>query len=682
MKRYVLRTPKGAGPLQIDYAKALNPQQLDVVQHGDGAALVLAGAGSGKTRTLVYRVAWLIEHGIPREQILLVTFTNKAALEMKNRVESLLKGSTQGLWSGTFHHVGNRILRMYGAALGYDRGFSILDDDDSRALIRGLMGKPEKGTVTLPKPDVLQDIISFAASSQQPVRDLIRQRFPRITGTQHDALAAIADQYQQKKRQLRAMDFDDLLVRWLELLTAKPVIAERLSRQFRYILVDEYQDTNHIQASIVERLAATHGNLLVVGDDCQSIYSFRAAHVGNILEFPKRFPKSRIFKLETNYRSTPQILAVANTTIAGNPAQFPKQLRPVRTDGMKPALVVCQDSYQQAAFIVQRVQDLTQQDGRSFRDLAVLVRSTYQSIEIELELNKHSIPYVVRGGLRFFEQAHVKDVVSHLKICANPRDELAWLRVLGLYTGIGPSTAAKIWSQASDAANLAEALTRADASPLTSRSSQGWQSARRALTKVSGLPDGDIAGMLRAVLETGYDRYLDVSFENADERREDLEQLVNFASQYTSLEQFLADVTLSESFRGERGHDAAAGEDLLVLSTIHQAKGLEWPVVFVPGLVEGGLPHYRAQQSDEDLAEERRLFYVAVTRAADELYLLYPIISSSFRTGTSVNHASTFLEELDDTIVERWELTPGGEAGERTIQVDGDGDVISRIRNL
>lgn len=668
VKSYLLKEqPAVSAKLRIDYAKELNPEQLDVVLHADGPCLVLAGAGSGKTRTLVYRVAYLLERGISAKHILLMTFTNKAAREMLNRVEVLLRAKPQGLTGGTFHHVGNLILRKYAPKLGYTNAYSILDEDDAKAMVKsitaGFPGVPKEEF--FPKADVLESLFSFSANSQRPVAELARQWFRHLRPEIVPTIEGIQEAYVKRKKEANVMDFDDLLVRWLELLEKHEDVRRVLSTQFRYLLVDEYQDTNTIQAQIIRLLASQHGNVLVVGDDAQSIYSFRAADIRNILRFPKDFPDARTFKIETNYRSTPEILQLANSAIVHNAQQFRKRLKSVRKSGAKPALVRLLDSDQQASFVCQRVLEL-QEGGHALKDMAVLFRATSQIIELELELGKRSIPYRVRGGLRFFEQAHIKDVIAHFRVLHNPRDELAWKRILELQPGLGPSAAEKIWQAVRGAGSLPEAL-RGMPKELPQKAAHGFGKVAATLKTLSAVRDRFIASGIETIVTAGYRQYVEAAFDNATERLEDLEQLAAFALQYTDLEKFLSDVTLSEGFRGERVQGTEDDDDELVLSTVHQAKGLEWKAVFVISLAQGSFPHIAAFNDPEEMEEERRLFYVAVTRAQDELYLAYPIISSSFRTGRSINHPSVFLAELPPETYEEWEIE--GE-GERTIQID------------
>jgi len=659
---------------KIDYQAELNKEQLDVVLHGEGPCLVLAGAGSGKTRTLVYRVAYLIEKGVDPKNILLVTFTNKAAKEMLNRVEVLLKCQPKGLWGGTFHHIGNSILRRYAKILGYDNKFTIMDKEDSKNLLKAVMGelKINYKEKYFPKPEVILAVISFAANSQRGIKDVIEEKYSYLDPQLMPVIEEINKAYQAKKLKTNVMDFDDLLTNWLKLLKTDKKIKEKLAAQFKYILVDEYQDTNHIQSQIIYELGSVHKNVLVVGDDCQSIYSFRAADINNILEFPKHYKKAQVYKIEQNYRSSPEILELANESIKNNQNQYEKQLEPVLESKQKPALVALKDSEQQAQFIAQRILEL-QEEGASLNDMAILFRSSFQVMEMELELNKRNIPYQMRGGIRFFEQAHIKDVVAHLKIVSNYQDELSWKRVLTLYEGIGNTTADKIWQEIIKTQNFKSAVETLQRFSGSFKVIRSLERLAELFVYLQNQNKDFIATAIKQILKSDYETYLKANFDNAKDRIEDLNQLANFALQYEKLDDFLSDVTLSEGFKGETVEGYQEGPDEnLILSTIHQAKGLEWKYVFVLGLAEGQFPHYKIYDHPEEIEEERRLFYVAVTRAKEELYLTYPIISFSYTTGQSINKPSSFISELDDDLFEPWQVNEEGEHYEDDDNDDSD----------
>nr|HPK54158.1 UvrD-helicase domain-containing protein [Smithellaceae bacterium] len=429
----------------IEYAEELNPEQYRVVMEEGGPLLVLAGAGSGKTRTLTYRVARLLEDGVSPERILLATFTNKAARSMLNRVDMLLNSYTGKILGGTFHHIAHIILRNYAFRLGYKSNFSILDSEDARQLISTCMAelKIDPKLSKFPKSNIVAEIISLSLNTQTALEELLQNRYPFFLHLV-DEINQIACLFIQKKKDLSLMDFDDLLCNCRLLLVDNQDILEKLSARFEHILVDEYQDTNIIQADIVDLLAATHRNLMVVGDDSQSIYSFRGANFANIINFPARYKDCKIFKLETNYRSTPEILHLANLSIVNNEGQFPKRLRAVRAKGVRPVIVSAQNVVKQADFVAQRIMEL-HRAGVPLQEMAVLYRAHYHSMELQMELVRRDIPFDIRSGIRFFEQAHIKDVTAYMRILVNSGDELAWRRLFLMYPKIGKMTVEKLW---------------------------------------------------------------------------------------------------------------------------------------------------------------------------------------------------------------------------------------------
>jgi DNA helicase-2/ATP-dependent DNA helicase PcrA len=658
-------TPKARSHFLLDYEKELNPQQLAVVKAAGGPILVIAGAGSGKTRVVTYRVAYLIGSGVDPSGILLVTFTNKAAGEMLHRVQILVPGSMGvggRVWGGTFHHIGNRILRRHASLVGYQPNFTILDREDAKSLMDACIADLKinpKGS-RFPKGEVLEDLVGLSVNTRRPIDELVFERYPFFYELLDD-IRAVAEHYRKRKRELNAMDFDDLLFYWETLLREHRELRARYGGQFQHILVDEYQDTNRIQADIVDLLAEGHGNIMVVGDDSQSIYSFRGANFANILTFPQRYPKARVFKLEINYRSTPQILHLANTSILNNRVQFPKELQTVRPAGPIPSLVSTQGTMDQAAFVAQKVAEI-RDGGISLSQIAVLYRAHYHSMELQMELTRRGIPFEVRSGLRFFEQAHIKDVSAYLKIISNPLDELAWKRALRLYPRIGKATAEKIWRTISS--GVSDPKTAVDAREvlrkIPARSRETWRSFSRTLAKLQD-PQmaSDPAGMIELILKEGYEAYLQSRYPNYESRADDLRQLAAFAGQYSSCQDFLSELALLTSMEGEskpvRGGD---GDGMMTLSSVHQAKGLEWSVVFIIWLAEGRFPSIRSlsESGGEGEEEERRLFYVAVTRARDELYLCYPRFAADRGGRELFQRPSRFISELRGGGYERLDL--------------------------
>ena len=674
IKKYQLKKPAaGNSSFTIDYKSELNESQFKVVTEADGPCLVLAGAGSGKTRTLIYRVAYLLEKGVRPEEILLVTFTNKAADEMKNRVEKLLEAKAQGLWCGTFHHIGNRVLRLHAGRLSMNSDFGILDQEDSRDLVKTCIKALEfKAYETrMPKPAVIHSLLSFSVNSRQTVSEVVLKKYSYLSQFTKD-FEKIKLLYEEKKKKTNHLDYDDLLSQWIELLKNSPETREKLSRQFRYCLVDEYQDTNRLQHELIHLLSGNHKNILVVGDDAQSIYSFRGAEIKNILNFPDQYPRAKLFKLETNYRSTGAILRLANETIRNNIHQFPKTLKSVHAQGSVPQFVKVRDGRQEARFVVQRILEL-KESGFDLTQIAVLFRAHYQAAELEMELAKQGIPYIIRGGIRFFEQAHVKDVLAFLKILMNPMDEISWTRALTLQPGIGLGYAQKIFQLAEKASGNFEKISSPNFGnhlpPRVFEGLSGFKRILRTLLKEDLKNHPDL--LIEEILDKGYNKHVLMNFENARDRLEDLKELVNFAHTYPDLKNFLVDVTLREGFKGESlltgGGEENTGQEL-VLSTIHQAKGLEWRAVFVIRLSEGQFPHSKSSENEEELEEERRLFYVAATRAKEELTLVHPMTRYDYTAGTVISRPSIFIAELPSNVYDDVEVEENEQ--EETIYLD------------
>jgi len=636
----------------INYKKELNEEQCRVVLEPGGPMLVIAGAGSGKTRTLTYRVARLIETGIKPERILLATFTNKAARSMLNRVRELVPVDLSRLLGGTFHHNGHVMLRAHAERLGYSRNFSILDTEDVRQLISTCIveaGIETKGT-SFPKANVLYGMLSLSANTALDLATILEERYPFFSHRREE-IGKVAALYDLRKRQSSLMDFDDLLLNWRRLLLECPDVLERYSERFEHLLVDEYQDTNLLQAEIMDLLASRHRNIMVVGDDSQSIYAFRGANYANIMSFPEKYPDCRIFKLETNYRSTPEILHLANLCIVNNENQFAKSLRAVREAGVRPVVVPSRNALQQADFVAQRILEL-HRDGVPLSEMAVLYRAHFHAMDVQMELTRRGIPYEIRSGVRFFEQAHIKDVVSYLRILENPRDELAWKRLLGLYPKIGKKTAEKIWNflAASDKP-LEAALTEGFLKAASKSARDGLARFQQMMADLGG-ENGDasfLPDLVDRILDRGYRKYLQETYSDGATREDDLEQLAEFAGKFSSLGDFLSELSLLTNMDADGREETDSGEaaeNKVVLSTIHQAKGLEWSVVLLVGCAEGMIPLDRALREEGGEAEERRLFYVAATRAKDYLYLCYPQTASSGWTGFSNLSPSRFIREL------------------------------------
>jgi len=664
-----------------DLAAELNEEQRAVVLGGDGPCVVLAGAGSGKTRTIVYRVAHLISQGVPPDRILLLTFTNKAAGEMMHRIGELLgstlSGGSGGVYGGTFHSTANRMLRAFADRVGFTPNFSILDEEDARELLKaglkelGLSGDAKR----FPSPAVVKELQSFSINAMRPLEEAVQMKHPRFLPLLPELRRAI-EIYDTKKRAANAMDFDDMLVNLNKLLTNDSNARERIAGRFDYLLVDEYQDTNPLQAAIVGMLTGPKRNVLVVGDDAQSIYSFRAADVRNILDFPKHYPDAKVFKLQTNYRSTPEILALANDVIAKNVDQFPKELKSVKKSDAKPVVVPTASGTAEAAFIAERISRVLD-EGLPSREIAVLFRATFHSQALEFELMKRGIEYDYRGGVKFFDRAHVKDALAFMRISANFNDEAAWLRVLSLQQGVGDVMAGKIFRMMREAGSLAKATLAPVEQALGARAARGWRDLKATLDKVLEA-DGKPTAIVKAVLKSAYVDYLENQYPNWRERLEDVEQLATFAAEYDKAEDLLSETALDDqSFKGaERGgHQRRIPR--IVLSTIHQAKGLEWDTVFLIHLTNTSFPNRKAALEENGLEEERRLFYVAVTRAKRHLYLCWP--QTVGRDMFGAEQPSVFLEEadprhLDMKLVEKsgWDFGGSRDAGLRSDHDDSD----------
>jgi DNA helicase-2/ATP-dependent DNA helicase PcrA len=668
-REYTIRPSQPAAP-RIDYASELNPQQYQAVTAPPGPSLILAGAGSGKTRTLTYRVAYLLENGVHPSQILLLTFTNKAAREMLERVSALVTCDLSELWGGTFHSVGNKILRRHPREAGFNDGFTVLDREDADELLQSSLLEMQGGKVSeLPvKPSVVGEVISYAVNVCRPIAEVLPERFAHIDEWD-ELMEGVSKLYARRKMDTNAADFDDLLSKTVDLLSNHPTIAEKYQRQFQFVLVDEYQDTNPLQSKLIDLFSAYHRNLMVVGDDAQAIYSWRGADHRNILSFPQRYPGANVYKVETNYRSTPEILELANATLAGLNSPYPKELVAARKSGELPKLIPVQTGIQQAKFIVSRMQELYD-EGSLWKQMAVLYRAHYHSMEIQMEMTRAGIPFKITSGLRFFEQAHVKDVGAFLKFIVNPRDEIAFKRMVRLLPGIGTRSADGLWKsvaalgqQALDArANPLESFSfnaAFSALKVPSRSLSAWKQLGHTLEEIA--PHGRPASpskMIQIVREAVYDDYARTQFPDYDSRREDLNTLSQFASQYASTDEFLDQMALMTNAE-QNGPADGFGEDAVTLSSVHQAKGLEWKNVFLIWLTEGMFPSQRSMGNADALEEERRLFYVALTRAEDDLYLSWPLIRRNLGSEDALQRVSPFLQEIPSALIEEWQVSGG-----------------------
>ncbi len=649
VKRYTLRADAGAPPrFRIAYADELNPQQLEAVTTVEGPLLVIAGAGSGKTRTLVYRVARLIEQGVAPASILLLTFTRKAAAEMLRRAAGLVGERCGQVAGGTFHSFAHLTLRRYGRTVGLAPRFTILDRSDSEDvvnLVRSELGLDRRER-RFPRKRLLAELYSSAVNRGRTVGDLVETAFPHLGDDLEDILRVYA-RYTEFKIAKQLVDYDDLLVLLRDALRDHADLAERLGRQHRYIMVDEYQDTNALQAEIVRQLGSAHQNVMVVGDDAQSIYAFRGADFRNIMDFPRLFPATRVITLDENYRSTQPILDLANEIINRARERYTKNLYTCRGAGERPALVRAGDEAEQSRFVAQRILEL-REEGVPLSEIAVLFRSSFHSFDLEIELSRRDIPFIKRGGFRFVETAHVKDVLAHLRVVANPGDTISWHRVLLLLEGVGPRGAQGILAQLEGAEPwrvLAQAHVRGQVAEEIRRLA-------RLLEELAAIttPAAQIARILayyQPILRRTYR-------EDYPKRERDLDHFATIAERYRALGALLADMALeppSDSVGGVLAADAEQ-EGLVTLSTIHSAKGLEWHTVFVIWAAEGRFPSAYMVSDEADMEEERRLMYVAVTRAKSLLYLTYPMEMFERGVGVVLGRPSRFIEGLADQLLE------------------------------
>jgi len=653
MKQYILKNeadqPERPVQYTLDYQAELNESQYQVVTRFTGPLLVVAGAGSGKTRTLTYRVARMVESGIAPESILLLTFTRKAAQEMLRRAAALLDARCERVAGGTFHSFANLLLRRYAQALGFRSGFTILDQSDAEdviSLLREQLGFNQKGR-RFPNKHTIHEMLSKAVNKGIGVQAIVEQYYAQFLEDAAD-LIHLSINYKTYKQTHQLMDYDDLLIYFQRLLEEQPQIRTHLSDTYKYIMVDEYQDTNKIQARIVRLLATTHDNVMAVGDEAQSIYSFRGANYRNILEFADQFPGTTIIKLEENYRSVQPILTLTNQIIKQARNSFQKKLFTQKKGGERPALIASSNEHQQSQFVAQRILEL-REEGVPLSDIAVLFRSSYHAFDLELELNKRNIPFVKVGGFKFMEAAHIKDLLAHLRVLVNPLDTVSWNRILFLLDGIGPKTAIRLTQQLRD---MEDPYGYLATFPKKTKSALDLQRLGATLQKIMPLAPPE---QVQQLLEY-YAPIVRAKYDNYPKREQDLEQLRLITERFTNLEAFLTEMTLEPPNRSVQDIlSTTEDEDYLVLSTIHSAKGLEWHTVFVIWLLDGRFPSMYAAHDDEAMEEELRLLYVATTRAMQNLYLSYPIYYDN-RSGMFFSKPSRFLDKVPDESLDKWSL--------------------------
>ena len=607
--------------------EALNPDQREAVTHEGGPLLIVAGAGSGKTLTLACRVAWLVDRGVSPPRILLLTFTRRAAREMLMRAEQLTGLSSAGrVWGGTFHATANRLLRLYGRGLGLPPSFTVMDladAEDVMNLIRGELGYGA-GERRFPRKETLASIYSRTVNAQARLGEVLEAEFPWCTD-EHDAIRTIFKAYTQRKREQHVLDYDDLLLFWRALATARGA-GDTVAGLFDHILVDEYQDTNALQADVLEAMGRGGAQVTVVGDDAQAIYGFRSATVRNILEFPERFPGTRIVRLERNYRSTQPILDASNAVISLSPQRHEKTLWTDRASGVRPALLTCIDELDQADLVCKLLLEHRER-GTPLKEQAVLFRTGHHSDLLEVELAHRNIPFVKYGGLKFVEAAHVKDVLAMLRILENPRDEVSWFRVLLLLEDVGPATAhgmiERLGVRGAGGGDSPLRRLADEPPPAPPQAAPGLDELRAALADC--MDDRLKVSVQIARLRRFLDPAIRRRYEAGEARLRDLDQLERLATAHGSRSAFLAELTLDPpSSTSDLAGPPLLDEDYVVLSTIHSAKGGEWDVVHVIHAADGMIPSDMATGDEDRIEEERRLLYVALTRARDALYVHFP----------------------------------------------------------
>ena len=646
VKKYTLKKVSTAVEYKIDYESELNPAQLDAVKQKEGAILVIAGAGSGKTKTLTYRVARLIEDGVNPKNILLLTFTKKAAHEMLSRASIILDSRCEQVAGGTFHSFANIILRKYSGLLELQNNFTITDRADSEDIINHIRGNIiDKKEKRFPKKHTILDIYSKAINKNTPSDIIIETEFKQFEHCT-EKINEIINEYNNYKRKNSILDYDDLLMYLKILLETNPNVRKTLSNQYKYILVDEYQDTNSIQADIIKLLASEHNNVMAVGDDSQSIYSFRGANFKNIMQFPEIFENTKIIKLEQNYRSSQNILALANEVLKRAKEKYAKKLFSTIENPIKPAIISAKDSKIEAEFTVQRILELSEEENIPLNDICVLARNGRMTYDLEIELAKKNIPYKKFGGMKFIETAHVKDIIAHLRVVLNPSDIISYTRILLLLDGIGTQSANKLLPVIANTDDI-------ETKKLPVKNSD----AVIKLTKLISELQKDIFNptkIVKAILNY-YEPILMDKYDDYSKRQKDLEHFLALSERYSSLEDFLSDLALEPPDSSVTDIEEGAQKDeYLTISTIHSAKGLEYKAIFIIGAVDGRFPSLYSFNSEEELEEELRLMYVAITRAKTHLAITYPIDMFDYATGMVLSKPSRFLDGIGQDILEKW----------------------------
>lgn len=650
-KKYVLKKrPVIKTDYKVNYEEDLNEAQLEAVKSKDGPILVIAGAGSGKTKTLTYRVARLIEDGIKPENILLLTFTKKAAAEMLSRATIVLDNRCEKVAGGTFHSFANIILRKYSKLLGLKNNFTIMDRADCEDVINHIVGQlfPKKEK-RFPKKSTLLDIYSKSINKVTPTKQIITDEFPQFAHCE-DKIIEVHKAYVAYKRENSVLDYDDLLLYIKLLLENNDGLRKRLSNEYKYIMVDEYQDTNTLQADVIRLLASEHNNIMAVGDDAQSIYSFRGANYRNILDFPRLFENTKIIKLEQNYRSTQNILKLTNEIISKAKEKYTKNLFSNIVSPQVPALICAKDTQMEADFICQRILELLDEDI-SLSDICVLTRNARMSYNLEIELSKRAIPFQKFGGPKFMETAHIKDVVAHLRVILNPDDVISLTRILLLLKGVGASTVNNIMP-------IIKGDLKPDIKLLPSNKSQSLTPLFNTLGQLRDYSTTKKPEEIVSAVINYYRPILKDKYDDFSKREKDLDHFEYLSTQYSNLEDFISDLALEPPDASVEGmYKKNSDDEALTISTIHSAKGLEWDSVFIIGAVDGRFPSAYSFNSEEEMDEELRLMYVATTRAKNNLYITYPVDMYDYSMNMVLSKPSRFLDGIPDDILERWDIT-------------------------
>lgn len=650
-KKYVLKKrPVIKTDYKVNYEEDLNEAQLEAVKSKDGPILVIAGAGSGKTKTLTYRVARLIEDGIKPENILLLTFTKKAAAEMLSRATIVLDNRCEKVAGGTFHSFANIILRKYSKLLGLKNNFTIMDRADCEDVINHIVGQlfPKKEK-RFPKKSTLLDIYSKSINKVTPTKQIIADEFPQFAHCE-DKIIEVHKAYVAYKRENSVLDYDDLLLYIKLLLENNDGLRKRLSNEYKYIMVDEYQDTNTLQADVIRLLASEHNNIMAVGDDAQSIYSFRGANYRNILDFPRLFENTKIIKLEQNYRSTQNILKLTNEIISKAKEKYTKNLFSNIVSPQVPALICAKDTQMEADFICQRILELLDEDI-SLSDICVLTRNARMSYNLEIELSKRAIPFQKFGGPKFMETAHIKDVVAHLRVILNPDDVVSLTRILLLLKGVGASTVNNIMP-------IIKGDLKPDIKLLPSNKSQSLTPLFNTLGQLRDYSTTKKPEEIVSAVINYYRPILKDKYDDFSKREKDLDHFEYLSTQYSNLEDFISDLALEPPDASVEGmYKKNSDDEALTISTIHSAKGLEWDSVFIIGAVDGRFPSAYSFNSEEEMDEELRLMYVAMTRAKNNLYITYPVDMYDYSMNMVLSKPSRFLDGIPDDILERWDIT-------------------------